>query len=111
MSIKKDIENIVSGYADCTLHGLKGAYFPAYNNPPEKLADEIIAYIENMTVWHDVKEPPEEDGFYIIALDTDEGIKTTFEFFRRGQWLVGNNNQHLITHWMPLPLPPERSGE
>jgi hypothetical protein len=58
-----------------------------------------------------VKEPPKEEGFYIIALDTDEGLTTTLEIFIRGQWLVGDRNQHLIKYWQPLPLPPEGSGE
>ncbi len=46
--LKDDIENIVASACDGTWNGLEGAYFPEYNNPPQKLADKLVAYIERL---------------------------------------------------------------
>ena len=48
MSIKDDIENIVASACDSTWNGLENAYFPEYNNPPQKLADKLVAYVESL---------------------------------------------------------------
>lgn len=47
-NLKQDIENIVAGYCDGTWDGLEDAYFVEYNNPPQKLADEIVEYIKSL---------------------------------------------------------------
>jgi hypothetical protein len=55
--------------------------------------------------WHDaVKEPPKEDGFYLAT--SGKSIIMTL-FANDGGWTY----PQVIDHWMPLPLPPERSGE
>ena len=48
MDIKTEIENIVASACDSTLNGLDGAYFPEHNNPPQKLADKLVAYVESL---------------------------------------------------------------
>lgn len=47
-TIKDDVENIVASACDGTWNGLERAYFPEHNNPPQKLADKVTVYIENL---------------------------------------------------------------
>ena len=56
MAIKDDVENIVASACDGTWNGLEGAYFPEYNNPPQKLADKLVAYIERLLTSRAVDE-------------------------------------------------------
>ena len=56
--LKDDIENIVASACDGTWNGLEGAYFPEYNNPPQKLADKLVAYIERLLTQRAADECP-----------------------------------------------------
>lgn len=53
-SIRNDIESLVARSCDGTYPVANGegilsrAYFPEFNNPPQKLADELVAYIEKL---------------------------------------------------------------
>ena len=60
--LKDDIENIVASACDGTWNGLEGAYFPEYNNPPQKLADKLVAYIERLLTQRALDECPSCDG-------------------------------------------------
>jgi len=56
-----------------------------------------------MSEWISVEdELPERFGQYLGW----DGMSVDIEWFVDGEWLVGG-----VTHWMPLPEPPEDSDE
>jgi hypothetical protein len=57
--------------------------------------------------WRDaVKDPPKEDGQYLVI--DQENLCGTLFYFKGTGWV---DEGYPVTHWMPLPLSPERSGE
>jgi hypothetical protein len=80
--------------------------------------EEYKEYLElkNKYVWHDaVKEPPKEDGYYIgYWLSTIKGWEKC-KFEKGFWWGYGKKGWFMFLvppeFYMPLPLPPERSGE
>ena len=70
---------------------------------------EIASIIVNMpaidsTKWISVKEPPKETGRYYVW----DGCRTRIEYFYASSHLGWAGVQaKRITHWMPLPEPPE----
>jgi len=68
-------------------------------------------------VWHDaVKEPPKERNTYLVNSIWEGGSEIVRSFFDDGKWTETENPDYVgdeikVTHWMPLPLPPERRGE
>ena len=56
--------------------------------------------------WIPVSERlPEKRGAYYVYLSDDFGFRPDMDFFENGDWnsyTVGD-----VTHWMPLPEPPE----
>ncbi len=57
-----------------------------------------------MAEWISVKKPPKETGRYFVW----DGYRTRIEYFYASSnlgWAGVQANR--ITHWMPLPGPPE----
>jgi hypothetical protein len=92
---------------------------PVYPSEPHSISDcadflriEVVRLQTEIPVWHDaVKDPPKEVDYYIVS----RYLKTLgcwakpiiAEWDGRPEWWVERG----YTHWMPLPLPPEKSGE
>jgi hypothetical protein len=72
----------------------------------ESVAREL-AELKEKYRWRDaVKEPPKNDGQYLV-IDQENLCRTLF-YFKGTGWV---DEEYPVTHWMLLPLPPERSGE
>lgn len=68
--------------------------------------------------WINAKtDPPEEDGFYNVVCDTDDGEITHSLWYQDETWRFDNHciegePTHStswwidITHWAPIPYPP-----
>lgn len=77
---------------------------------------ETVHEIEDKRKWIPVTERlPKENGFYLClykhkapgGVAMDEGLSIL-------QWINnkwGINDIYLVTHWMPIPEPPESEGE
>jgi ferritin len=58
-----------------------------------------------MTEWISVKkELPKSAGFYLVVADW-MGVIEKAEFNGCSSWLI-RNHVFEVTHWMPLPEPP-----
>jgi hypothetical protein len=59
-------------------------------------------------VWHDaVKDPPKEEGNFLALIV----IENSPPYITIEHNSLGCKLHSYIKYWMPLPLPPERSGE
>lgn len=72
-----------------------------------------------MAEWISVKERlPKTDEYVIVAICDDSGDTeyryTTFGIYFDmrfdGVWVVDNERNSGVTHWMPLPEPPREGG-
>lgn len=81
----------------------------------EVIADNMIAHGVTVQEWISVKDRlPEDsnDGFADAVLVTD-GFVQHMAYFVGGEWRFAESGEikepiwYRITHWMPLPEPPE----
>ena len=71
----------------------------------EQVARTVL--LEDMLKWISVKERlPEKSGKYIVCTRKKAVYCTAFRFFHGKGYFATDTNTH-ITHWMPLPEPPE----
>ncbi len=78
----------------------------------EKYANEPLMKFTGgyIFTWVDAKKRlPEEAGRYLIYAKAvkKNGITIAYYDPEMGWWLVSSLNIRDITHWMPLPKPPE----
>ena len=78
-----------------------------------KLCADALAYIEHLEAqrpkWISVEERlPEESGKYIVCTRKKAVYCTAFRFFHGKGYFATDKTTH-ITHWMPMPEPPEVS--
>lgn len=93
----------------------------------KKFVDSLIANGVTVQEWISVKEPPKEDGRYLVYITQAWGCKVQilnfaknlekigmYEFKhlkRRGWWDIDNEygayERKEVTHWMPLPEEPK----
>ncbi len=60
--------------------------------------------------WIPASERLPKDGERVIAYfpqETESVGEATFRLTEENQWLTEHGSWFLVTHWMPLPLPPE----
>ena len=78
------------------------------NQKIEGLADDVMEIIANgVTVqhWISVKDRLPEDASTVLAIDSDGTICSAYYV---GRWHGGGDlDEDAVTHWMPLPKPPE----
>lgn len=103
------------GWCSTTITRDALAYIQQLEARMEALTDEALAYIQQLEAqqprWISVGEQPPEDGQKIIAAFHDSG-GWAVDQARYGEgkfnfigWVnVCSDN---VTHWMPMPLPPE----
>lgn len=71
----------------------------------------MTGMLENMGEWRDVKDPP-PDHEHVLVFDTQEGICRGYVWgkdwthYPLGSYASDGCLFH-VTHWMPLPKPPE----
>lgn len=61
----------------------------------------------NMPVWIPVTERLPDVWKHVITFDEDDGVRVNFRCGDNVSWSFGYH----VTHWMPLPQPPESEGE
>ena len=102
--IKSTIERCVDGNCDgCAYYDVMGC--------STAHAYDILAYIQHLEAaqpkWISVKERlPEKAGKYIVCTRKKAVYCTAFRFFHGKGYFATDTTTH-ITHWMPLPEPPE----
>ena len=91
------------------------AYANATDN--ETLAEDIYNWVgkgEPVQQWIPVTERlPETDGWYQVWTKTPFGGFKSFNkaSFHNGEWHGGGGRWNNVTHWMPLPSPPEEVAQ
>ena len=83
----------------------KGLKFLGTTNVTEKVAQLEAAQPK----WFSVKEklPENDDNYLVFTSDRNDAVIATY--YGDGEWLEYDltNLIPLVTHWMPLPEPPE----
>ena len=72
------------------------------------VADTIEALEAAQPKWISVKEKlPENDDNYLV-FTSDKNVAEIATYYGDGEWLTHDltNLTPLVTHWMPLPVPP-----
>ena len=80
-----------------------------------QLERDALAYIQQLEAqqprWISVGERLPEDDGYFLCYRNDGSPEVVCMYYGDGDFLTPepelNNISHVITHWMPLPLPPE----
>ena len=72
--------------------------------------EKILDYWKNRPQWHDAEtDPPKEPMEYIVMIKG--GANATTLLYDNGLWFEedeeGWQTYYSVTHWMPLPEPPE----
>lgn len=61
-------------------------------------------------LWNDAKtDPPNEPGEYLVMIKG--GSSSTALLYDGGKWFEGEGDEIIlypVTHWMPMPEPPEK---
>lgn len=74
-------------------------------------AEDLIANGVTVQEWNDVKDRlPEESGMYIVTANDGHAQRVSFVQWQKKNrmWnLTGARSYWRVTHWMPLPNPPE----
>ena len=85
------------------------------SNTSEEIADHLVSNGVTVQEWISVEDRlPEDsnDGFADAVLVTD-GFVQHMAYFVGGEWCFAESGEikepmwYRITHWMPLPQPPE----
>ena len=76
-----------------------------------KIADRLIAHGATVQEWISVKDRlPEESGMYIVTANDGHAQRVSFVLWQKKNrtWnLTGARSYWRVTHWQPLPQPPE----
>lgn len=84
---------------------------PETDSFTEYLADHLIAHGVTVQEWVDVKDRlPEESGMYIVTANDGHAQRVSFVQWQKKNrmWnLTGARSYWRVTHWMPMPQPPE----
>lgn len=84
--------------------------FPVYPSEPHSFSDcanflrsEVVRLQSETPVWHDAKEPPENDGWYVVE-DKYTDIRIVYFMAEIG----GFGKDNIVRYFgMPIPQPPE----
>lgn len=75
------------------------------------IAEKLIANGVTVQEWVDVKDRlPEESGMYIVTANDGHAQRVSFVQWQKKNrmWnLTGARSYWRVTHWMPMPQPPE----
>lgn len=101
-------------YADdffCTMHvcGDARAYIQQLENHIGELTENVAQLEAARPKWISVEDRlPENDDNYLV-FTSDRNEKEIATYYGDGEWLTHDliNLIPLVTHWMPLPEPPE----
>lgn len=89
-----------------------------YNNGncDMQLERDAISYIQQLEAqqprWISVGERLPEDDGYVLCHCSDGSPDVVCMYYGDGEFLTPelDNISHIITHWMPLPQPPEEGN-
>ena len=90
------------------IHGLEDE-IEQLESKLEELGEENAALREQLR-WRDVGEelPDQIDEYLIASVYEDAGDYVTSGYFSGGGWVNDEGLTHYaVTHWMPLPIPPQ----
>ena len=93
-------------YADALFKNMEKASW--FNNADrDEIAERLVLTAPTIGGWVNVKDrPPEEDGDYLVY--STFGLIDRLRFADGAWWDYGAECQpEVVTHWMPLPEPPE----
>ena len=86
---------------------------PAVHNAPYWATEAAYknGYADGKPQWIPVKERLPSNGDFVLVADSRESYANCFGF-DCGWWYIDGYRMSLeeVTHWMPLPEPPEGSG-
>ena len=107
--IKKGLEICIVGerYRDCP-----------YNNGycDMQLERDALSYIQQLEAqqprWISVGERLPEDDGYVLCHCNDGSPDVVCMYYGDGEFVTPelDNITHIVTHWMPLPQPPEEGN-
>ena len=81
-------------------------YAPAINRTFAAMIDSVpAADVVERPRWISVKERMPEDGKNVLAYEG--GGFYFLDWCCDGEWVVASESTAVVTHWMPLPEPPE----
>ena len=85
---------------------------------PEGLRNRILTALSASGAgWRDIATAP-KDGTFVLLWDESIAYMPTIDrsgFVRTGRWVhsfgFGCADRRRVTHWQPLPLPPQEAGQ
>lgn len=95
----------------CTMHicGEARVYIRKLENQIGELTEKVAQLEAAQPKWISVKEklPENDDNYLVFTSDRNDAVIATY--YGDGEWLEYDltNLIPLVTHWMPLPEPPE----
>jgi hypothetical protein len=104
-------ENVVQNYGDWACRQCLQGY--TYDECHRiSLTDAQLALLRNPPRWIPVEERlPEDGGRFLVVVNSDGDPYADAANWWHGDWWTGESpaQKHAcpITHWMPLPEPPE----
>lgn len=86
-------------------------YGEALRNEARNNLEEYIAELEDAQRWVPVSERLPEAGAVVFAVvyDVNDHSEKLYQlkYYGDGKWFSWNSACYVVTHWMPLPQPPE----
>ena len=102
---RRDLHPFWDGYSDPNREDVADAYENGKGDGYSEGLDACARRADEHPHWISVKdELPEEDGVYLFFDAGTQGVYVSFF------WADLKLNEG-VTHWMPLPAPPEKGGE
>ena len=92
------------------------AYIQQLETRMEAFLDEALTYIQKLEAqqpcWISVGERLPEDDGYVLCHCNDGSPDVVCMYYGDGEFVTPelDNITHIVTHWMPMPQPPEEGN-
>lgn len=95
----------------CEVGGFLGECNRGEYDREEYIADYLIAHGVTVQWWRPGSEPPKGAGHYIAITQDGTYPRELFWSAKRQKWVEVSDGDfdtaYVVTHWMPMPEPPE----
>lgn len=100
----------MKGLAEQTIEESKKLPYAVNNIRHYKRIENCRALLDALR-WVPISEPPKKTGIYLVSLSSqwspEKGYVYMAKYLGSGEWAVESVPDGTVTHWRPLPAPPE----